>query len=79
MISQDVLLRKINNLPPARIDEVVDFVDFLADRESTAQKTELAALIAEYASENAGTEFDLDEEFEKAGIDHLRTIDGVPQ
>ncbi len=79
MIAEENLIRKINDLPPGKINEVIDFVDFLAARESTVHKTELAAMIAAYADDNARTEFDLDEDLENAGIEHLMTIDGDSQ
>ncbi len=79
MIAEENLIRKINDLPPGKINEVIDFVDFLAARESTVHKTELAAMIAAYADDNARTEFDLDEDLENAGIEHLMTIDADSQ
>ncbi len=79
MIAEENLIRKINDLPPGKINEVIDFVDFLAARESTVHKTELAAMIAAYADDNARTEFDLDKDLENAGIEHLMTIDGDSQ
>lgn len=71
MIPEEKLLRKINSLPPARIDEVIDFVDFLAEREGVVMKDARTAMISAYATENAGTELDLDEELEQAGIEQL--------
>ena len=79
MIAEDILIQKINALPPEKIDEVIDFVDYLAERESIGKKAERTALISAYAAENAGTEFDLDEELEQAGIDSLLAIDEAPQ
>ncbi len=75
MIAEEILIQKINALPPEKIGEVIDFVDYLADRESKERKTERAAQIASYAAENGGTEFDLDEELERAGVDNLLAID----
>lgn len=75
MIAEDKLIQKINSLPPGRIVEVIDFVDFLAGRESSVLKADRAAVISAYAAETAGTEFDLDEELEQAGIEHLTSID----
>jgi Protein of unknown function (DUF2281) len=79
MIAEDILIQKINALPPGKINEVIDFVDYLAKRESTDRKSERAALISAYAVENAGTEFDLNEDFESAAIDSLLAIDEAPQ
>jgi Arc/MetJ-type ribon-helix-helix transcriptional regulator len=36
-------------------------------------------MIASYAAENAGTEFDLDETLETAGVDHLLTTSEAAQ
>ncbi len=33
MIAEDKLIQKINNLPPGKINEVIDFVDFLLQKE----------------------------------------------
>jgi len=79
MIAEDILIQKIIALPPEKIDEVIDFVDYLAESESISKKAERTALISAYAAENAGTEFDLDEELEQAGIDSLLAIDEAPQ
>ena len=79
MITEDRLIEKINNLPPGRIDEVIDFIDALAARGSSDQKSERFTMIAEYAAENGGTEFDLDEELENAGVDVLLAIDEAPR
>lgn len=75
MVVAEALIKKISTLPLAKIDEVNDFVDFLAEREAVSQRSERAAMIAAYALENAGTEFDLDEDLENAGIEHLLAID----
>lgn len=32
MIAEEKLIAKINNLPPSEIDEVIDFVDFLLQK-----------------------------------------------
>ena len=32
MIAEDKLIQKINNLPPGKINEVIDFVDFLLEK-----------------------------------------------
>ena len=59
MIAEDILIQKINALPPGKIEEVIDFVDFLASREATAWRAERTASIAEFAAEFAGSDFDL--------------------
>ena len=77
MIAEDILLRKVNALPPGKIDEVIDFVDSLT--ESSTWRAERTADIAAFAAEFAGTEFDLDEELEAAGVECLLAIDEAPQ
>jgi hypothetical protein len=77
MISQDLILQKLNSLPPQKVDEVIDFIDFLAEKESTNEKTKRFSMVAEYALANGGTEFDLDENLEQAGIENLLAIDGA--
>lgn len=65
MISQEQLIEKINSLPRRRLQEVEDFIDFLASRSvssPTLRDEEKDARIAQYAAEFGGTEFDLDEE-----------------
>ncbi len=42
---------------------------------SQRRKQRLHAEIAAFASEHAGTELDLDEDFERAGIEALRGLD----
>ena len=79
MIAEDILIRKVNALPPGKIDEVIDFVDFLASREATAWRAERTASIASFASEYGGTEFDLDDELESAGVESLLAIDEAPR
>lgn len=79
MISEDILMRKVSALPPGKIDEVIDFVDFLASREATAWRAERTAEIAAFAAEFGGTEFDKDEELEAAGIESLLAIDEASQ
>lgn len=37
MIAEDKLIRKINNLPPGEINEVIDFVDFLLEKAEKRQ------------------------------------------
>jgi hypothetical protein len=72
MVSPEKLVEKINSLPAAQQAEVVDFVEFIARRDSADER---ARLISEYAAEFAGTELDLDPELEVAGIESLLAID----
>lgn len=62
------LIEKIKSLPPERLNEVEDFVDFIAQRTETAARH---AEIAAYAAAHAGTDVDLDPELEAAALEHL--------
>lgn len=62
------LIEKIKGLPPERIAEVEDFVDFIAQRNAAAARH---ASIAAYAAEHAGSDVDLDPELETAALEHL--------
>lgn len=75
MVSQELILRKINSLSPQKIVEVIDFIDFLAERENAEEKAKRFSMVAEYAMANGGTEFDLDENLEQAGVENLLAID----
>ena len=74
MIQQKLILNKINTLPPSKIAEVIDFIDFLAEREALNKRTERFSMIAEYAIENADTEFDFDADLEKSSVENLLAI-----
>ena len=75
MIAEEKLLKKINALPPIQIGEVIDFVDFLAVRASVVPRSERSERMSVFAAEYAGTEIDFDEALERAGVEHLLTID----
>jgi hypothetical protein len=75
MMQQELILDKINTLSPPRISEVIDFIDFLSERENSRHKAERFSSIAEYAMANAGSQFDLDVSLEQAGIDSFLAID----
>lgn len=75
-ISEDIIVSSINTLPTAKREEVADFVEFLADRESNGSRVRHAA-IASYAAAFGGSEFDLDEDLELASVDHLIALDEV--
>jgi hypothetical protein len=72
MITQERLIEKINALPPRKLSEVEDFVDFIAAKSSSADRDDL---IAQFAAEFGGTEFVSDEDLEAAGIEVLAAID----
>jgi hypothetical protein len=63
----ETLMEKIKSLPPERIGEVEDFVDFIAQRSAMASRHEA---IAVYAAEHGGTAADLDPELEAAALEH---------
>lgn len=69
MTEQEVLIEKINALPPTKIAAVSDFVDSIAERPS---REAVYRSIAEYAAEFGGTEFDLDPALEQAGLECLQ-------
>lgn len=75
MNAQEQILEKINSLPPDKVAEVVDFIDFMAARNRAANRDEQFARIHAYALEFGGTEYDLDPQLEQAGIESLLTID----
>jgi len=66
----ETLIEKIKNLPPERLAEVENFVDFLAQRDEGRQ-SELHQAIAAYAAQHAGSAADLDLELEAAALEHL--------
>jgi hypothetical protein len=65
----EALIEKIKGLPPERLAEVADFVDFISQRDAAAARHEA---IAAYAAAHAGSETDLDAELEAAAREHLR-------
>ena len=46
-VAEQVLLQKIRHLPPQRLAEVEDFVDFLRTREDDQRRTQAAAKAGE--------------------------------
>lgn len=75
MNALQIVSEKINTLPPDKIAEVIDFIDFLARKEKSRHDTERFEMISQYARENAGGEFDLNSELEQAGLENLLTVD----
>jgi hypothetical protein len=65
------LIENIMRLPQDRMAEVQDFVDSVARREGILDQKTLHHALSNYAIEHAGTEADLDRDFEAAAIDHL--------
>lgn len=81
MITRESLLEKINALPPYRISEIEDFVDFIASRtpersnvsDSNSDLTDEQkdAMIARFATEFGGTEYDRDEALQEAALEAI--------
>lgn len=72
MESQE-LIERIKHLPPESLAKVEDLVNSLSEASpsSTVDSDTLHDQIAAYAERYAGTKFDLDEELEAAGIEHI--------
>lgn len=75
MNALQIVSEKINDLPPDKVAEVIDFIDFLAQKERFRHDAERFDLISQYAQENAGSELDLDPELEQAGAENLSALD----
>jgi hypothetical protein len=72
-MGQQELIEKIKRLPQDSVAEVEDFVDSLARRERSLNRTNLHQALTKYAIEQAGMDADLDPALEAAAIDHLIT------
>ena len=70
-MQNQVLLEKLNELPPHRISEVEDFIDFLRHKTEVKSKDSRYQAISEYAEEHAGSDADVDEALEQAGVEFL--------
>lgn len=70
-MEQQELIEKIKRLPEDRVAEVADFVDSLARRERSLNRTSLHQALTNYAIQHAGTDADLDFDPEAAATDHL--------
>jgi hypothetical protein len=70
-MEQQELIEKIKRLPQDRVAEVEDFVDSLARRERSLNRTSLHQALTNYAAQHAGTDVDLDSDLEAAATDHL--------
>ncbi|HXG65387.1 MAG TPA: toxin-antitoxin system, antitoxin component, Xre family protein [Blastocatellia bacterium] len=76
----EALIEKILHLPPEKIAEVEDFVDFLSHREADRHARVVRhQAIAAYADKYAGSAADLDLELEAAAIEHLNAGDEAGQ
>ncbi|MCP9493424.1 MAG: DUF2281 domain-containing protein [Pyrinomonadaceae bacterium MAG19_C2-C3] len=70
----ETLIEKIKSLPPERVSEIEDFVDFIADRNNRSMRHDA---IAEYAAKHGGSIADLDAKLEAASLEHLFDIERV--
>ena len=70
-MEQQELIEKIKRLSQDSVAEVEDFVDSLARRERSLNRTNLHQALTNYAIQHAGTDADLDSDFEAAASDHL--------
>jgi hypothetical protein len=73
-MQNESLIEKIKSLPPDQVSMVEAFVDFIAQRDSAADRHEA---IAAYAAEYGGSIADLDPKFEEASLEHLRDEEEV--
>lgn len=65
------LIEKIQSLPPETVNEVEDFVDFLAEKQKRSAKQKRHAEISAFATEFGGTELDIDADLENASAEYL--------
>ncbi len=70
-MEQQELIEKIKRLPQDRVAEVENFVDSLARREHSLNRTSLHQALTEYAIQHAGSDADLDPALEAAATNHL--------
>ena len=70
-MQSEILIRKIESLPPEAIAEIEDFVDFIALKSQQKSNQQRDDAIAAYAEKHAGGDIDLNEELEAAGIELL--------
>ena len=68
-MQEQTLIEKIKSLPPEKVAEVEDFVDFIVQRNTRSSRH---AGITAYAAQYAGSPADLDPELEAAAVEHLR-------
>jgi hypothetical protein len=65
------LIKKIEALPPDRLAEVESLVNSLTHDDHHLERSNLHQALAEYATQHAGTESDLDADLEAASVEHL--------
>lgn len=70
-MEQQELIEKIKRLPQDSVAEVENFVDSLARRKHSLNRTSLHQALTTYATQHAGTDADLDSDLEATATDHL--------
>ena len=69
-MGQQELIEKIKRLPQDRLAEVEVFVESLARRERSFDRTSLHQALTNYAIQHAGADADLDFDLKAAATDH---------
>ncbi len=69
----ETLIEKIRNLPPERVNEIEDFIDFILERNSRSTRHDA---ITEYAAKHGGGIADFDAELEAASLEHMFDTEG---
>ncbi|MCW5961562.1 MAG: hypothetical protein KIS76_15470 [Pyrinomonadaceae bacterium] len=67
----EILNEKINGLPAEKTNEVEAFVDFLKQKSLKELREVRFREISEYAEIHAGSDADIDNELEQAGVEVL--------
>lgn len=70
-MQSEILIKKIASLPPDAIAEIETFIDFVVFKSEQQTKFSRHDSIAQYAAEHGGSETDLDEKLEQAGVEFL--------
>ena len=68
------LIKKIEELPPDRLAEVESFVESITHRDGDLDRSNLHHALAEYTTQHAGTDSDLDADLEAASDEHLLQV-----
>ena len=74
-MQNQILLEKLNELPPHKISEVEDFIDFLRYKSAGKSEDLRYSAISDYAEKHAGSDMDYDEDLEQASIEFLNEDD----
>jgi hypothetical protein len=68
-MARQELIKKIEELPPDRQSEVENFVESITQRDDNIDRGSLHQALAEYATQQAGTDADLDADLEEASLE----------